>query len=214
MSWYNFDEASDSLRLDSYGYSDLREKDAANVGTAGAKFGTAPANFLTTNYLTKTEWGALGGGNWTIGVWIWAVAYTGTQDIVVLGDYAHEGVIFRIQGGKPQVNVWEQETDTLYGFGHSTTPSTAAWHLVVVTMSPYGPYGKARACISLDGGTQQCSTAFAYNVKTVFSNLTVGGYGGGFNGAIDGLLIASRTWSPYDISLYWNGGSGRAFPFY
>jgi len=54
-----------------------------------------------------------------------------------------------ITGQKLQLVTYEDETNATLTVNHATTVTTGAWHLAVFTLSPFGPYGKARGRILL-----------------------------------------------------------------
>ncbi len=89
------------------------------------------------------------------------------------------------------------------------------WSLVTWTMSPFGDYGKGQVVFYV--GTAARPQAASYFSRAAYSgDLNIGTNWGSmyYTGRIDGLLFAGRTWALSDVSMYYNSGAGRSFPFY
>lgn len=217
VSFYTFDESSDYLRRDSFSFFDLREPGGVNFGTGSDKVGGTASIWLNSSgALSYPQYGGIG-SNFTVAVWVFLSNTTGQQFLLTTDGPSESGVSLYLQDGKPSIWTTADEVDTSNGYSTGSAISTSAWHLLVFTMSPYGPYGKAQACVSVDGGAFSCGS-LSYNARpTANSTLTVGAsYDNTVKYAsyMDGLLIAGRVWSPVDVALYYNSGSGRNFPFY
>jgi hypothetical protein len=158
----------------------------------------------------------------TVAAWV-RMTTVGVQNTIVAttdGGTSYTGILMRVNSSNhPEIYAYENETDTSQSYTHGGTVSASYWYLIVWKLSPYGPYGKAQACISMtkSGDALSAFTCgnLTYNVRSNSADLTVGGRGGEYlYGQIDGLGVWSRAWSPNDLSLYYNSGSGRSFPFY
>jgi hypothetical protein len=239
VSYYKFEEGSDSLRKDSYGYSDLRECPGTNVGSASGKLGTNAVNFTgaATQGLTLPFGGQFGRGFWTIAAWVYPTDNSASRGILS----THSSLVTKSMGTGvntgpsgvklylwksgaslyPRVEVYENETDTQKFRFVNTNVTLNTWHLIVVKSSPT-TVGHAEICISLDGAAFLC-TAYNFNIRgnlgwlvvgkddaSCAASLPIGQY---FFGRIDSLAIYSRAWSPNDLALFWNSGTGRDFPF-
>ena len=116
-----------------------------------------------------------------------------------------------VAGQKAETNdEWKVEGDSV---------SDNTWHLAVVTFSPFGDYGQNQVCISVDGSplADHCSSV-GYFVQTgATADWLLGSLPNDVDpndGYIDGFGIWSRTWSDRDVLMYYNEGTGEAYPFY
>ncbi len=222
IEWFNFEETStNAIHRGSFVDTILLEPGATNGGGNCSGLWSGHALCLTNDVYVVRRWGSLPASG-TVAFWVNQASGTqgGTQ--VVLrnwtpltgGDAWAGGLQYGLIDGKPFIKAYEDETDISNVFTYGSAISASAWHLIVYKTSPFGPYGKAKACVSVDNGAFTCGD-ITYNTKpAVGADLFVGGVPYVTNASLDGLLIANRPWSPMDVAQYWNGGAGRAFPFY
>lgn len=213
-AFYKFEEATDYERGDSYGYLDWHEGDGANVATSigGGKFGNA-ISFAgsTTSYLYLPDTVVWGGGSWTTAVWIKPTSTTTGAALFSNDETNNHGPSLTFNASGQLVFQHYQDDNT----GVTVTSgvvSTGTWHLVVVRVQPNNTgTGVMDIGISLDGGAFS-ETATTRWLRTLYPCQTVV-VGWNYNGLMDGLLLAGRTWDSVDVSLYYNSGAGIDFPF-
>jgi hypothetical protein len=231
VDWWNFDEANDSYRVGAYRDTILLEEDGVNVGVGTAKLGTASAGPFASAALTIPRYGDLSSYS-TVAMWVWPVNRTTDQflwsTVVQRETYSGSGS-YNSSGSWFWINtsgqLWfaehrdEDDSFTYSNLGTSAIPLNQ-WSLIVVKLSPYGPYGKAQACGSINNAAFQCVST-TYNHRFAPADLWIGAAKSHttspvsrFSGYIDGLGVWSRAWSPKDMAEYYNSGTGRAFPFY
>jgi len=222
LEWWDFEESTGNVRAGYFGSTPLYERPGQDVPNSITihKFGSSSLQITSSqHYVYFPRNGNLPGYS-TVAVWIrLAAAPSGTQPIVatssqdtVINDGQVMGQRFQLSSGKPQLVTYEEETGATLTVNHATALSADGnFHLVVFTLSPYGPYGKARGCISLDGGAFTCGS-LTYNMKRNFGDLTIGSDSLGLNSNmyIDGLGLWARAWDTNDVAFYYNSGSGRA----
>lgn len=228
VEWWNFEEAANSTRFGSYGDTPLYEGQTTNVDrqtSAGYyKLGSSGASGFYTNsaQLRSPRFGSgMFTSYWTVAAWMRRTSQGNYDTVFSTWDGSPlGGVLLRINSGnQAEIYAYEDETDTTQNYTHATALNTTDMYLVVWKLSPYGPYGKAQACISVtkSGDAVSAFTCgdLTYNVRSSSGDLTVGGRGAEyFHGTLDALGVWARAWSPTDLAAYYNSGTGRAFPFY
>jgi hypothetical protein len=226
VEWWNFEEATDSTRFGSYANTPLYEMGAAGVNRNATHMAWTGSSYSAGNFNTTSSQFRIPrfGSNmftsyFTVAVWLYQSTASGLQTVLATTDGSgtasdSSGIILRLNAGKPELDAWEDETDTGQSYTYASAIPLDQWALVVWKLSPYGPYGKAQACISVNNAAFTCGD-LTYNVRSSSADLTVGGRSGEYlNTVMDGLAIWSRGLSANDVALYYNSGSGRAFPFY
>lgn len=226
-AFYKFEEGSDYIRRDSYGFADLIEPDGLNVNnTASGKFGNALSlGGLGANYVHVRDAPALGNTSWTITAWLlpssncvgsgsttifqkdFGANYRGTN----LGFKCTSGVIY------PSAEVWLDETGTSQTLTSTTSISTS-WSLVIWSYRPWIPSRNGQLMISVNGAAFQTASV-AGPIRTSATSFIVGAYGGGdwgsntYSGRLDHVGFYGTYWADDDAAWAYNGGSGRDFPF-
>jgi hypothetical protein len=221
---WNFDVASNaSAYLGQFQDSQLLKEDGGAAVQGGDKIGGTASIYLggaATDRLVIRRNGGFTSGNWTLSSWVYLYPQSTARDIVLLSTYDwsnQDGLLIRwryiTSAWKLEAYGWEAETGTAYTKLAASATTTGAWHLVTVTMSPYGPYGKSQVCLSVDNAAFECGP-MGYSLKGNARDLHVGASSSYNNIYLDGFGIWARTWDTADMALYYNSGSGRAFPFY
>jgi hypothetical protein len=218
--------SSQSYYYGSFADTPLLKEDNGVAIQGGDKIGGTASVLLgqgNADRLVVRRSGGFTTGNWTMSSWVYLYPQSTARDITLLTTYDGPNtdgftVSWHYTSGAwyPQAFGWESETGTYYSKVYSASTSTQAWHLVTVTMSPYGPYGKSQVCLSVDNAAFQCGP-MGYSLKGNTRDLYVGAapYATGYNNIyLDGFGIWARTWDTADMALYYNSAAGRAFPFY
>lgn len=226
IEWWKVQEATDATRYGAFRNTALVERDGYDVAqnTTYYKFGSASASFTGNGeYLLSPRAGSVA-SYMTFAVWVKQTTQTGVQYLLKTsyrlesysgsGHYQSAGENFQLTGGKPKIVVWQDEDDAGSSYTAASAISANVWHLVVYTISPYGPYGKAQGCVSVDGGAFGCGN-LTYNRRSSTGDLMVGP---AYIGYIGAMGLWSRVLTPYDVeSLYYSdggtSGAGREFPF-
>lgn len=224
---WNFDVASNpSAYYGQFQDTALLKEDGGAAIQGGDKIGGTASVYLgaaNADRLVVRRSGGFTTGNWTVSSWVYLYPQVTNRDIVFFTthDALNTDGLFaawRYASGAWYLNVWgyETETGTSYTKQFTTATSTTAFHLATITMSPYGPYGKSQVCLSVDNAAFQCGP-MGYSLKGNSRDLHVGAgpWATGYNNIyLDGFGIWGRTWDAADMALYYNSGTGRAFPFY
>lgn len=225
-SVYQLEEDSDARRLDAYGFADIREADGVNVGRAAGKIGSYAASFAGTDgtFLFLPYDGALGGGTWTVAMWVYPTSAATTQILLSKDEATIHGSYLALvpYSGQLQVKGIGYYSDT--GADVSVTSASSmtlnAWHLVVWGVTPYF-FGKQQMFVQIDNGTRD-TVALDYWLKGNANDLIIGQRKGAsagsaytlpYSGRIDQITFSGRYWEPDSSTLFYNAGSGAAFPF-
>lgn len=228
--WGFEDSTPDYTRFGSFADTPLLEVDGHDVGNGGGKLGTYAVKLgdAAGNGLVAYRSPAFVNGYWTWAAWVYIPSGANTtiplfstspcMGAPCSSNQELDGSVLSLvysAGFYPKFQAWEQETGTAFSKQGGTALSVDTYHLLVLTMSPIGDYGKSRACFSVDGGAFDCGT-LAYSFKGNSYDLQLG-----YRESVeyrtvylDGMGIWARTWDATDVYLYYNGSAGRAFPFY
>jgi hypothetical protein len=217
LEWWQFDHTADA-QFGSFANTPLYEQDGTNqalyLSGKGGAHGDALDFSGSNQQLSIPRFGSLAQYS-TVAFWLRPDSVTGYRTLVsnIVGAPNSGGFIYRLNSGKPEMIVFVDETTSYTVYTSTTTLSAGTWYLLVFKVSPYGPYGNAQGCVSINGGAFSCGN-LTYNTKPSPGDLTVGGRSGEyFDGGIDSFGIWSRAWDTDDVAWYWNSGSGRVFPF-
>lgn len=227
VAYYAMEEASDSARLDSYGYADLQECPGINIANAvDTGFGNA-ASFAggTGSRLFLPYGAAMFGQEFTIAARIYPTSYAGSgvaRTIVSTQGTTGIGFYFdvRYAGASLQylrATVFTEDTDTSVYAQINTNVTINAWHKVAMTVTPVTT-AYMRVRISLDGSAFTDTVLNYANHTLNFADFIVGSETGDcsaatnypFIGRIDEVAIYGRAWSMVDVGK-WNAGA--KFPF-
>jgi hypothetical protein len=227
-SWDFTEITNASACFGSFANTLLLKNDLGGMTIGGNKVGSGGSaclgNASQADSLMIPRAGGFSGGNWTWAAWVYSAPTSTAREATLFTNHDGGatdgfGVRFLYVSGAWYLNAfaWEAETNTSYMKQFSSSTSTSSWHLVVVTMSPYGDYGKSQACLSIDGSAFECG-AMGYMLKGNVRDLHFGAsgtYATGYNPVcFDGMAIWSRTFDATDVANLHNSGTGRAFPYY
>ncbi len=226
---FKFEEPSDFARYGAFG-STLHEAPGANLGNIAGKIGNA-ANFTggSNDYLWSSTFVPAMGSNWSMAVWLRPAALpTGSNVNYVLGR--------NYPGANPGTQLYLDPAGNLCLYVQNKEASSAAAACVTVSAGtiyfiafgvgdPDDTPGALQAWISKDGLTKVTST-LSFIPAAGLSHSRVGqipangkgasGISGviqGYNGWLDELSVFGRSIGAADISLLYNGGPGRTYPF-
>jgi hypothetical protein len=229
--YFEMDEPTNTPRVGAFGTL-LSEPIATNIGTRTGHGGAGTAVSLagtTSSYLWKS-YSSGPTGHYTIAMWLYVdsagvngqLQYPISWDHVLTNRRGPSIYLFNNAGSLGVYHqAFEQETGN---FATVSKPiSAAAWHLVVVGMTTYlaGGTNTPNVWVSVDNGARSTAT-FGYFTTGGGNQFRIGcrpinGPAGTcdspFAGGIDNLAIWSRSLDATDISLLWNSGAGRAYPF-
>jgi len=228
------DEPADTPR------GDLLECPGTDVATSTTtRFGLArSASFdgsSTKGFITYGG-GGFGGGTWTVAVWVYPTSVTTTSTILSTMDTSigKQGLTLDLFYTGSALNArarsYMQDTDTILTAQSTTNLTVNTWHLVVF-QSAHSTirklYSTQALKVSVNNGAFT-STAWTNSPRTNSSgNLVIGksdssvhpvtgacnAMGGGFTGYMQGFALYGRALTANDLSVLWNGGQGRDFPF-
>jgi hypothetical protein len=226
---FAFEEDSDYARESSSALPGfLYEPNGADISRASGKFGYA-ADFAgtATSYLTTRDGLHLGSASYSISFWIYpdTLGSSGQKQYVLSTDKTTSpGESFYLENVSSslrptwQVKLIDGSTLTLQA---SSGISTGAWHFVVVEVYPAftesPTANNARIYLSVDGAARTSAT-LGVPVRGGFGPLRLGGrpqtgQENPFDGRLDHLTFYNGILLDDEISLAYNSGSGRAFPF-
>jgi hypothetical protein len=238
-SYYRLDEPADYFRAGLTGGA-LAECLGTDVATSStARWGLdRSASFDGSNNkgFIVPGGGSFGGGTWTLAVWVYVTDATKTSTILstMSGASGKEGITLDLFYTGSALNArarsYMQDSDTVLTTTNTTNVTASAWHLIVF-QSGHSVLRKLYATnalkVSVDNGTFT-STTWTNAPRTNSSgHLVIGkqyqdvnketgacqAIGGGFYGYLQGLAIWGRALTAADLSLFYNGGNGRDFPF-
>lgn len=221
---FDFEEASDYAREASNSYARLFEAAGANVGTAAGKLGANAASFAgtDTSRLELLNGGIFGNGAWTVSVWIYPTSTLTNQSIINQSYTNDMGPRFRLvyTGGfhYPQLIVFKESDGAsvlLWNSAATTQRLTInAWNHVAFGVT-YFIDGTATYFCSVNNQTLYTQSMPAYmhlNAWDTYIGANVQG-SENFTGRLDQLVVVGRAWRQGEISLMYNAGAGRAYPF-
>jgi len=227
---YDFEEGSDSLRLGSAAFGTFEEPGGQDIGNAVGKFGNAVVfTGTSTSYLTVSPSGNFGSMSYTIGVWLYptSAGSAGQKQAIISTDAPNSrGETLYVENVSGNLQARWQVTltdDSQLTISSTTNISLSAWHRLVaqVDFTNYDPgagaSNGARLKLYVDGAATTPVT-IALPIKGGMSEIGLGGrpYAGGewsYTGRLDSLDVWMRPVLPSEVSLDYNSGSGRAFPF-
>jgi len=226
---FDLEEDSDYSRESSVGLAFFYEPDGANVSRATGKLGTYGADFAgtSTSYLTSRDAEHFGSVFYTVSFWIYpdTLGTSGQKQYVLSNDRTNSpGESFYLENVsgslRPtwQVKMVDGNALTLQAAAGITT---SAWHFIVIEAYPAfsesATANNARIYMSVDGAARTSAT-LTYPVRVGWGPLRLGGrpQSGGenpYDGRLDHLTFYLGTLLNDEISLAYNSGSGRTFPF-
>jgi hypothetical protein len=230
LEHWNLDEASNSTRWGAYGTPLLEPQPAVNVGNRTGKVGSGSAVDFTGStsvYLWNSLFGSPSTRFYTIGFWFWSdtAGTSGQRQALVSWDAGNDrgpNVWLYNQAGTLKLchYVVNQESDNAVEQCNTTAVTTGAWHYAVAGISDYFT-GNNVVFVSLDGAAKQ-TAALTFFPRAGISQIRVGGrpFNGlvttgdmQFDGALDHLDIWTRALSAAEITLLYNTGSGKSYPY-
>lgn len=233
VDWFSFEEASDTTRFGSFRNMALFEADGKDItrNTTYKVFGSGALQVGDGSQkgLIVPRGGGLTSGRWTVAVWVYVPSADSTGTPITLinttvNSSSNDGALFQIKylssNWRIYYEAYENETGTTVSHSGTQNISTNAWHLLTITMSPLGDYGKSRVCTAVDNSSFEC-TSLTYTFQSFGGDMQLGyRYASGVDDSyntvyIDGLgLWNGVAWDVPARNYYYNSGSGRAFPFY
>ncbi len=224
-SVFQMEEASDYNRDSVAGGVELLEAPNTTVARAAGKIGSYAASFsgVDGTYLYIPRGGQLG-NTFTVAMWVYPTS-SSTEQIILSSDEAtaHGPYLSLV----PSSGALKFKAVAYYGDagGDVSVTSTStmtlnAWHLVVWGVTPYFT-GQQSMFVQVDNGARY-SVALTYWLTGNGNDLIVGqrkgasagtGYTLPYSGRIDQLTFSSTYWETDTASLFYNAGSGAAYPF-
>ena len=230
VEWYDFEQGPPAV-FGSYANTMLRQGDSVDYISLGT--GPTGTNYVKLSgasygYLAQPRVGGFTGGRWTVSLWTyvpasgWDTAKYTTLFSTRRGVSGVAAAGFLVQlkyatGWKVNTYCWDDETGTSLN-AVNTTALAVGWHMVTISMSPYGPYGKSKIRIAIDGGAF-VDTTMSYLMRASVMDFTLGHQDGlacsSENMAyLDGFGIWAREFDANDVTANYNSGAGMDFPFY
>ncbi len=193
---------------------------------ATGKFATNGASFAgaATSYLTVPGIPNLGGGFWTVGVWIYptTAGSNGQTQTLLVNDYkGQSGTHLHLYNNagslQAKLSVVDAETDATQTATAGSNVTLNAWNLIMAGASPWPTtVGQASIWVSVNNGTKGTAT-LPYRARGANSNLDIGarpqGGGSPYTGRMSNLTIANKAWSAQELTNFYNGGAGMDYPF-
>jgi hypothetical protein len=240
---FSFDDTNDSPRWGAFGtqLDEPGGVDVPGITTGG--FSTAVSFAGTTSSFLWKSFAPGPSGYWTIAFWFnpQAIGTNGTKRSIISWDAAGTGgtngndrgpdVYLESNGTNLRLclSVVAVESDTATSICSAYTLTTSVWYFGVVGQSNFFD-GKNQILVSLNGAAPT-TTATSYYTRTGMGHVRVGGrpVNGAGSGALSGvnlstgdqpyqgylndLDIYARALSPAEITLLYNGGVERPYPY-
>ena len=225
-SHYDFEEGSDTAREASDSLGVFHEPDGQDVANASGKFGNA-VTFAgsSTSYLFIPETGNFGNEFYALVFWVYptSVGSAGQKQAIVSTNSANsrgETLYLENVSGNLQAR-WTVtlNDDTTATASSSTNLALSTWHMLVVWVYPDFVTSSSTDLIGISvNGAASTTLALDKPVKAGFSQIRLAGqpYTGQeqpFTGRIDHFTSYEGCLTPAEITLLYNSGSGRSFPF-
>jgi hypothetical protein len=225
---FEFQQGADYTRENSYGLLDLFEPDGADVASAAGKVGTGAVSFAgtSTSYLyTPVDLGVMGNSWWAVAFWVYPTsAGASGQSQVLLSEKEVDvfGSFIDLHnaagaGIAPRATVYDANTNAATAVTWGSNISLNVWHEVVVTFRPKTVYGNGELNIQVDNGTRvvaSITNAIASSSRALYvGKANLAATPNPYTGRLDHLTIAANNWTTAMATLFWNGGSGLAYPF-
>lgn len=223
---YDFEEASDSLRLGSAAGGTFEEPGGQNVAnTVSGKFGNAVVlGGTSTAHLDINPSGNFGTATYTMAFWIYpTTAGTAgqTQAIISTDSTNSRGeTLYLINTAGSLYPAWEvyRDSETNVTITSSTSISINAWHLIVVgvKLDFFTSSNSHWITLSVDNGALQ-TASLPGPVKQGFTQINLGRRPSGSSYDLSFRMDSFSSWgralTSAELTLLYNSGSGRAFPF-
>lgn len=234
IEYWGFEEASDSPRFGAFGTPllEVSGKNTARIAEILATLeGSWSLDLASANQGWLWQLGGLPAGSSTISVWFKtnSLGAVGTKYTIVSANTVNvpgPELYFEVTtvgtSGKVCYTNYEAETGTQIGPLCSSAGSVTgqSLHMVTVGESPFF-VGKARLFLSLDGAAPSFTSTGYYTRSGITimevgahrSKYLAGPFSQYFDGQLDQLILWSRPLTAAEITLLYNGGAGRAYPF-
>lgn len=192
ISFYQFEEASDYVRLDKLNAFDIYEQNGQDCGSPAGKVnsdGTANQDAMSVNDANKCDYAfipdyALGSGSWSIVSWIYVDSAGSSDQIQSIlnmvgdddGNHGPHLYVKNVGGGglHPTLLVLNAVDDSSTSLEWSTHMTAAAWHQIAFGVYPKNDtYGSHVLWMQVDGGTRQTATT-TYPIRSRVGDLTFG----------------------------------------
>lgn len=224
ISFWKMDEATGAVRADSIalqGANNLTNNN--NVSQVAGKIGNASQFTLASSqYLSIADNPTLRGGtsfSWALWFYMDTLpaslsmlvaksANSGNGSYVIYWNNASSRIVFGVTKADGSADI----SATANNFG---APSTATWYFLAAVYDS----GTDTASISINNGTPNTATganggrAGTYQLNIGAHDPAVGGAERYWDGRLDAIGFWRKALSPNEISLLYNGGTGRETPF-
>jgi trimeric autotransporter adhesin len=210
ISFWKLDESTGAVRNDSFGSENLTNNN--NVAQVSGKIGNASGFTAGSSmYLSHADDAALGCGDIDFSLACWvnpnalAVNY-GLFDKTLGGTNDYR---MGLSVGSTAYILCRNSLDTATASG---TPTAGSWNLVVGVHDKTNGFIRCSlnnsAFVSVALGGANNTVASVFNIGAVASTTQF------MDGSIDAAGLWKRALTQTDVTLLWNGGAGREYPFY